>query len=116
MGSCVTWVSTAEVLATEIRTTGHSAANAVARTGGFFSPYLVGGKLPLPTVGIIMLVIHLFTAFCASRLPETRGKRLGHALSMADGGDGYQFEAEMSSAEARVSVTLTDDIPEGTLT
>ena len=116
MGSCVTWVTTAEVLSTEIRTTGHSAANAVARTGGFFSPYLVGGKLPLPTVGIIMLVIHLFTAFCASRLPETRGKRLGHALSMADGGGGYQFETEMSSAEARVSVTLTDNIPEVTLT
>ena len=116
MGSCVTWVTTAELLSTEIRTTGHSAANAVARTGGFFSPYLVGGKLPLPTIGIIMLVIHLFTAFCASRLPETRGKRLGHALSMADNGGGYQFETEMSSAETRVSVTLTDNIPEGTFT
>ena len=119
MGSCVTWVTTAEVLSTEIRTTGHSAANAVARTGGFFSPYLVGGKLSLPTVGIIMLVIHVFTAFCASRLPETRGKRLGHALSMAvDDSGGYQFETEMSSAEhkARVSVTLNDNIPAGTLT
>jgi MFS family permease len=119
MGSCVTWVTTAEVLSTEIRTTGHSAANAVARTGGFFSPYLVGGKLSLPTVGIIMLVVHVFTAFCASRLPETRGKRLGHALSMAvDDSGGYQFETEMSSAEhkARVSVTLNDNIPAGTLT
>ena len=119
MGSCVTWVTTAEVLSTEIRTTGHSAANAVARTGGFFSPYLVGGKLSLPTVGIIMLVIHVFTAFCASRLPETRGKRLGHALSMAvDDSGGYQFETEMSSAEheARVSVTLNDNIPAGTPT
>lgn len=120
MGSCVTWVTTAEVLSTEIRTTGHSAANAVARTGGFFSPYLVGGKLPLPLVGIIMLVIHLFTAFCASRLPETRGKRLGHALSIAvEDSDGYQYETEMSSAEHRnrVSVTLNDSIPvEGTFT
>ena len=66
-----------------------------------------------------MLVIHVFTAFCASRLPETRGKRLGHALSMAvDDSGGYQFETEMSSAEheARVSVTLNDNIPAGTLT
>lgn len=31
MGSCVTWVSTAEILSTEIRTTGHSAANAMGR-------------------------------------------------------------------------------------
>lgn len=29
MGSCVTWVSTAEILTTEIRTTGHSTANAM---------------------------------------------------------------------------------------
>mmetsp|Transcript_35446 Transcript_35446/g.71845 ORF Transcript_35446/g.71845 Transcript_35446/m.71845 type:complete len:479 (+) Transcript_35446:322-1758(+) len=114
MGSCVTWVTTAEVLTTEIRTTGHSAANAIARTGGFFSPYLVGGSLPLRTVGIIMLCIHCLTALCASRLPETRGKRLGHAMSMNIDDASYHHETEMSSPEAtRPSVTLTDNIPEG---
>ena len=41
IGSCMTWVSTAEVLATEIRSTGHSAANAIARIGGFCAPFLI---------------------------------------------------------------------------
>jgi len=105
MGSCVTWVSTAEIYATELRTTGHASANAMGRTGAFLSPYLVGGnnsmlavgKLLLfieisfsfrlirsPTylfilAGSIMLVIHLFTAFCAYHLPETKGREIGHA-------------------------------------
>ncbi len=28
--------------------------------------------------GSIMLVIHLFTAFCAHHLPETKGREIGH--------------------------------------
>jgi hypothetical protein len=28
--------------------------------------------------GSIMLVIHLFTAFCAYHLPETKGREIGH--------------------------------------
>ena len=96
MGSCVTWVTTAEVLPTEIRATGHSAANAVARFGGFFSPYLVGAGVPLPAVGGIMLFIHAATALCASKLPETKGKRLGHGAPT--GSDGGQSETELAAA------------------
>ncbi len=29
-------------------------------------------------VGSIMLAIHLFTAFCAHHLPETKGREIGH--------------------------------------
>ena len=78
MGACVTWVTTAEVLSTEIRTTGHSAANAMGRTGAFLSPYLVGTNMPLKYVGCIMLVIHMFTAWCAYHLPESKGREIGH--------------------------------------
>lgn len=78
MGSCVTWVSTAEILTTDIRTTGHSAANAVGRTGAFISPYLVATNNPIKSVGSIMLVIHLITACCAYHLPESKGRDLGH--------------------------------------
>mmetsp|Transcript_9700 Transcript_9700/g.16043 ORF Transcript_9700/g.16043 Transcript_9700/m.16043 type:complete len:502 (+) Transcript_9700:86-1591(+) len=78
MGSCVTWVSTAEIYTTELRTTGHASANAVGRTGAFFSPYLVGGNNSMLAVGSIMLAIHLFTAFCAYHLPETKGREIGH--------------------------------------
>jgi len=78
MGSCVTWVSTAELLPTEMRTTGHSAANAMARVGAFFSPYVVtSNNISLHGLGIIMFLVHLMTAICAYHLPETRGIELG---------------------------------------
>mmetsp|Transcript_52985 Transcript_52985/g.158595 ORF Transcript_52985/g.158595 Transcript_52985/m.158595 type:complete len:561 (-) Transcript_52985:22-1704(-) len=85
MGSCTTWIITAEVLSTEIRTTGHSAANALSRLGGFVSPYVVAGNYTyLPLVGIIMLLVHGLTAFCASRLPETKGRAIGKVDYDAD--------------------------------
>jgi len=77
-GTSVTWISTAEIFSTEIRSTGHSATNAIARIGGFASPYLVSGGLSFKQIGAIMLLSHLITAFCASRLPETKGKELGN--------------------------------------
>lgn len=78
-GSCVTWISTAEIYPTEIRSTGHSATNAVARLGGFVMPYILSGVASLQNVGFIMLFIHICTALSASRLPETKGFELGHA-------------------------------------
>jgi hypothetical protein len=74
--TCVTWVSTAEILTTEIRTTGHSAANAMARIGAFICPFVIQNNRPR-TVGIIMLFVHIFTACCVSQLPETMGQSIG---------------------------------------
>lgn len=81
--TCTSWVMTAEVLSTEIRTTGHASANAVARLGAFFSPFLVN-ILDLRSLGIVMLAVHWFTAACVSQLPETKGGQMGgggHATS-----------------------------------
>jgi MFS family permease len=75
--TCVTWVSTAEIFTTDVRGTGHSTANAVARIGSFICPYIVQGRFPLPVVGILMLVTHTFTIFCVSILPETKGRDMG---------------------------------------
>lgn len=79
VSSTTVWVQTAEIFPTEIRSTGHSATNAVARIGGFVSPYLVAGTTPLLVVGVIFLIVHMIAAFCSSRLPETRGQDLGKA-------------------------------------
>ena len=49
----MTWVSTAEIYTTEVRTTGHASANAMGRTGAFFSPYLVGGNMSMLAVGTL---------------------------------------------------------------
>lgn len=94
MGSCTTWVTTAEILSTEIRTTGHSAANAVGRTGAFMSPYLVGTNNSLKTVGSVMIAIHLFTAWCAWHLPESKGRDLGHTSLEKDGGEDKEENEE----------------------
>ncbi len=81
-GSCVSWVSTAEILTTEVRTTGHSAANAVARIGSLFSPFLIQGHGSLIKKGLVMLLIHTGTVIFVSGLPETAGSRMG--LSQVD--------------------------------
>jgi MFS family permease len=75
--SCLTWVMTSEVLTTDIRTTGHSAANAVARVGGFVSPYIVEGDTDLLRAGVIILAVHVVTVFAVSCIPETKGRPLG---------------------------------------
>jgi hypothetical protein len=77
--SCATWVSTAEILTTDIRTTGHSAANAVARLSGSFSPYLLTNATPYPVIGGVMFAISLSTATCVWNLPETKGLNMGAA-------------------------------------
>jgi len=77
-GSCSTWVTTAELYSTEIRTSGHSVANALGRCGAFASPYLVRTSIPISSVGGIMLAINVVTAFSAFHLPETKGTEMGH--------------------------------------
>eukprot|EP00521_Asterionellopsis_glacialis_P010851 CAMPEP_0195303202 /NCGR_PEP_ID=MMETSP0707-20130614/32406_1 /TAXON_ID=33640 /ORGANISM="Asterionellopsis glacialis, Strain CCMP134" /LENGTH=551 /DNA_ID=CAMNT_0040366683 /DNA_START=392 /DNA_END=2047 /DNA_ORIENTATION=+ len=75
--TCVTWVSTAELLSTEIRTTGHSAANAVARLGAAVIPFLLVETTPLIEVGIVMLVVNALSMLFCSKLPETKGRAMG---------------------------------------
>lgn len=76
-GTCVTWVSTAEILTTEVRATGHSTANALARLGAFCCPFFVEGNTPLIRIGVAILLAHFFTAICVSKLPETKGRDMG---------------------------------------
>jgi hypothetical protein len=76
-GTCVSWVSTAEILTTDVRGTGHSTANAMGRVGAFFCPFFIVGDVPLVKVGTAMLIIHSFTVFCVWKLPETKGHEMG---------------------------------------
>ena len=76
-GNITTWVATAEILTTEIRTTGHSCANACARLGGFCAPYVVQESTPPLAIGGLMLALSLITTMAVRTLPETKGKVLG---------------------------------------
>lgn len=83
--SCTSWVSTAEVLTTEIRATGHAAANSMARLGGFFCPYIVSSSSSLSTIGYSMLIVGCFASFSAFHIPETMGIDMGgHPIARDD--------------------------------
>ncbi len=81
--ACITWISTAELLSTNMRSTGHAAANSVARCGAFFSPFLVNDG-ELGTIGIALIIASLAAALFASRLPETSGVELGKAIILEE--------------------------------
>ena len=98
--SCATWVSTAEILTTDIRTTGHSAANAVARLSGSFSPYLLTTATPYPVIGGVMFAISLSTATCVWNLPETQGMNMGAAAHHSKPTDQVIDEGRNSSFSA----------------
>lgn len=93
--TCITWIITAELLATSMRATGHAAANSVARCGAFLSPFLVNeGKLG--TIGITLLITGITAAMAASQLPETTGVELGKAILLEE-------EEEIRRIESRAS-------------
>ena len=82
-----------------------SAANALGRVGAFASPYLVRTTTPITTVGAIMLVVNLVTAFSAWQLPETKGHFIGHTSLEDTNNEGGEVEvsgALDTSNQARV--------------
>jgi MFS family permease len=81
MISSTVWIMTPELLSTQVRASGHGIASAIARIGGCLSPFVVT-KEPLPTVGIIMLLVHVLTAAVSLRLPETKGVAMGSAVEV----------------------------------
>ncbi len=101
--TCTTWVSTSEILTTDIRATGHGYANAMARIGGFFCPYVISESIPLHHIGFFLFFVSCISAAVVSQLPETSGQRLGadrnksldqnNSPSKTHGGDYYtEFE------------------------
>ena len=79
--ACTTWVSTCELYTTDIRATGHGAANAVGRLGGFIAPYIISERTPTRIIGCIVLAVSILTSWGCSRLPETTGIALGGAYA-----------------------------------
>jgi len=80
--SCVTWISTAEIYSTEIRSTGHSVANVMCRLSAFCCPFVVESA-SLRKVAFIMVFVHLLGVISGALLPETKDVALG-ALAKAE--------------------------------
>jgi MFS family permease len=79
-GSAITWIWTAEILTTDVRSTGHSVANAAGRIGGFLAPYVVSKTTPFPVIGATMMLVSLLVIACSRLLPETYGAPMGEAI------------------------------------
>lgn len=106
--TCVTWVSTAEILTTEVRSTGHATSNAMARLGAVFCPYVVQGHLSMTRIGLIMLCVHIFTALCVMKLPETKGRCMGvgserHGISLDPEVETVEPEVETVEQEGELT-------------
>ena len=111
VGSAVTWIWTAEVLETHLRTTGHSMANAGGRIGGFVSPYLVSPtRFSYPTIGIILWIVSwtlVTIAWC--NLPETVGAPMGSGGSSGTSAM-EEEESTLAGGGGSVELRLTSSI------
>ena len=90
---CVTWISTTEVLATDIRCTGHALAKGISgRVGDMLSTMIMSRISQLPTVGLVLFVMSVWIAMTASDIPETKVKDLGSS---------YEFLGSHPSSSSR---------------
>ncbi len=96
IASSTAWIQTVEIFSTDIRSTGHSATNAMSRIGGFMSPYLVSGQWSFSTIAFVMIVLHFVIALCAALLPETKDVDMGVVDDGAN--SGYRDVSSSSSS------------------
>jgi len=76
-GRGTTWVSTTEVLSSEIRTTGHAFAATFGRLGILSSTWILGRIPNLSVIGLVVFVMSLWISFAATDVPETHIKEMG---------------------------------------
>ena len=75
IGVCTTWITTAEILPTSIRGTGHGFVNSIARLSAASSPYIMHGT-SISTIGYILLIISIIVSYLVHKIPETKGQQL----------------------------------------
>ncbi len=72
--ACCTWVTTPELYTTEMRASGHAVANAFARVGSFFVPFLVNTSgLTVAGVAGVLAVVNFGGFMSSYLLIETKG-------------------------------------------
>jgi hypothetical protein len=67
-------VATPELLPTEMRATGHSFCNTIARVGGFLTPFFVDSHSnSIASVGVVLGILNGVAGVAAYFVPETSG-------------------------------------------
>ena len=69
----VTWVITAELFPTDLRTIAHCFCLAISRIAAFISPFMIYSSLNLTTIGCTLGVVNLIACAFSYFLPETGG-------------------------------------------
>lgn len=82
--SSATWVAAPELYPTNLRATGHSLANTMARLGAFASPYFVDSEISIFTVALIFAIMNLCSCCAVLILPETAGISLDGSDDVED--------------------------------
>ena len=72
---------TAELIPTQVRTTGHAAASAIGRIAGACTPWLISEENSFTTIAIALGAISLYQSCITCLLPETKGRAMGTAAS-----------------------------------
>lgn len=91
-GGCATWVSTAEVLSTEIRTTGHAVSAGMAgRLGAFAATLTLPRVDDIPILALIVFGVSLWVAFAAGDIPETKLKEMGRSYNLLGQSESWTY-------------------------
>jgi MFS family permease len=71
--SACTWVHTPELFRTEVRATGHAAANAMSQIGAAIGPFIVYNLPSDFAIGLSIAIANTLCVICVLLLPETMG-------------------------------------------
>jgi putative MFS transporter len=74
--SNATWVITPELYPTQIRATGHSVCNSMARITAFFVPFLIDSPATNQQICLVLAIVVMIATIASSTLPETKNKLL----------------------------------------
>ena len=102
--SCATWVMAPELYETALRGTGHSAANAVARVGGFITPFIADASgLGVGGVTIVYGVLNFGVAMCSFAYPfDTAGRNMDSEVELKQIDSSRALVAQDSAAAVDV--------------
>ena len=108
--SAVTWIHTPELLATNIRATGHAISNSCAQIGSFFVPFLIYSGAGDNFIGGILAALAGVAMVCVIFLPETSGSRLHdrNTSTWVNSAVGSHKDSEKSQTQPLLTATVPD--------
>lgn len=109
----IMWLTTAEVLVTEIRTTGHSSSSAFVQVGALLAHYTVQGSISQHRPVLTMAVVYAFVILLVAVLPETEGLVLGRVMDEIEENRKETNEPQNNDEFSDIENDFVDGLMEG---